>query len=322
MRGWLAGLALLLLAAATPASAEDVALTFDDLPTLSLSSSTVYAEATTRDLLKALRRQRIVATGFVNEGKLEGPDRARRIALLSHWLDAGMDLGNHSYSHLSLTDTPVQAYIEDVAKGERVTRALLAERGRTPRWYRHPYLETGRTPQVRQQFEGWLAGHGYRVAPVTMENSDWMYALPYDEAVLEGDWPAARAIQKSYLDFTAQIVPWYRQAAQGVLGRRPAFVFLLHASRLNADSLDGLADILRANGLSPVSLDQAMADPAYAIADGYAGPDGNQWVTRWATVLRKDMPWRSLPAPSAQIAAQDARLEDMPGEPPPVKAGQ
>jgi peptidoglycan-N-acetylglucosamine deacetylase len=322
MRAWLAGLALLVSVSATPAAAEDVAITFDDLPTLSLSTSTVYAEVTTRELLGGLRRQHVPATGFVNEGKLEGPDRSRRIALLSDWLDAGMDLGNHSYSHLSLTSTPVEAYIDDVAKGEQVTRALLAARGRAPHWYRHPYLETGPTLQARRRFEGWLSDHGYRVAPVTMENSDWLFALPYDNAVLEGDWPGAQAIQQAYLDFTAQIVPWYREAALGVLGRRPAFVFLLHASRLNADSMDRLAGILRSDGLNPVSLDQAMTDPAYAIADDYAGPDGNQWITRWAATLRKDMPWRSLPAPSAEIAAQDARLEDMPGEPAPVKAGQ
>jgi hypothetical protein len=36
--------------------------------------------------------------------------------------------------------------IADIAKGEPVTRALLAERGRKLGWFRHPYLETG-TPR-------------------------------------------------------------------------------------------------------------------------------------------------------------------------------
>ena len=67
------------------------------------------------------------------------------------------------------------------------------------------------------------------------------------------------------------MVPWYREAALELLGRRPAFVFLLHASRLNADSVDELAAILRHNHLRPVSLETAMRDPAYAIREELAG---------------------------------------------------
>lgn len=294
---------------AGPAAAEDVALTFDDLPTMALAPDTAYAQATTVSLLAGLKRHHFPAIGFVNEMKLEAPDRPERIALLSRWLDAGMSLGNHTYSHPHFATTPVAAEIADTAKGETVTRALLAARGRAPHWFRHPYLETGATPQDRATFEAWLAAHGYRVAPVSLENSDWLFALPYDAAVLKGDAAQAQRIRKAYLDFTALIVPWYRQAALDVLGRRPALVFLLHATRLNADSLDDLARILRANDLKPVSLERAMHDPAYAIPDDYAGPDGNQWVTRWARTLHKPMPWKTLPSPPADVAAMDDKLE-------------
>jgi peptidoglycan/xylan/chitin deacetylase (PgdA/CDA1 family) len=316
MRGLVPGLMFLALAAASPAAAEDVAITFDDLPTLSLVDSTDYARETTALLLADLTRRHVPATGFVNEGKLEGADRPARVALLSQWLDAGMDLGNHSYSHLSLTSTPVDAYIADVAKGETVTRALLAARGRAPRYYRHPYLETGATPEIRGRFEGWLADHGYKVAPVTMENSDWLFALPYDEAVLSGDIVYAMKVQAAYLAYTAQIVPWYRQAAYDVLGRRPAFVMLLHASRLNADSFDDIAGILSENDLRPVSLDKALADPAYGIADSYAGPDGDGWLTRWAMTLHKPLPWKSLPLEPSDIATESARLDALPAAKP------
>ena len=291
-----------------PVRAEDVALTFDDLPALSLSDATPYWTQTNKRLLAALRRHHIPAIGFVNEEKLED-DRAQRIELLRRWLDAGMDLGNHSYSHDSLTNTPVDAYIADVARGETVTRRLLAARGRRPLWFRHPYLETGKTLEDRRKFEGWLAEHGYHVAPVSMENSDWMFAYPYDEAVDHKDFAAAKRIQEQYLSYTAAVVPWYREAALGLLGRRPAFVFLLHASRLNADSLDQLWAILRRNDLSPVTLDRAMTDPAYAIPETYAGPDGDEWVTRWSMALNKPLPWATFPQPPADIAAAEKRLD-------------
>jgi peptidoglycan/xylan/chitin deacetylase (PgdA/CDA1 family) len=312
----------LLAAVARPAAAEDVAVTFDDLPSLTYSTSTDYQAQTTERLLAGLKRQRIPAIGFVNEIKLATADRERRIALLARWLDAGFELGDHSYSHAHFSATPLTAYIGDVSRGDTVTRGLLAQRRRPPpQWYRHPYLETGPTPADRQGFEAWMAAHGYRAAPVSMENSDWRFALVYDDAVMRGDAAAQAHIREAYLAFTRQITPWYRQAALEVLGRRPAFVLLLHATRLNADCLDELAAIFRANQLRPVTLAQAMKDPAYAIADAYAGPDGLGWVTRWSLALKKPMPWKDLPKPPADIIAADDRLAAGPAKaqvPPPT----
>ncbi len=295
------------LAASRPALAEDVALTFDDLPVYGPRGTIDDAQATTRVLLKGLIRHHLPATGFVNEIQLDGADRVQRIQLLSDWLDAGMDLGNHSYSHLSLSKTPIDVYIADVAKGQAVTSTLLAVRGRKERWYRYPYLETGTTAEARTRFEGWLADNGYRVAPVSMENSDWEFADRYDEALARKDVAAAARIRAAYLDYTGRVVAWYREAAFGLLGRRPSFVFLMHASRLNAASIDDLAKILRHQQLHAVTLDEAMRDPAYAIPDTYVGPDGDEWLTRWSLTLHKDLPWASYPRVSAESEKPDVR---------------
>ena len=39
-----------------------------------------------------------------------------------------------------------------------------------------------------------------------------------------------------------------------------------------------------------------MADPAYALTDDYAGPDGNEWLERWSVTLHRDLPWTTMPA--------------------------
>lgn len=309
--------ALLLGAAATaPVHAGTVALTFDDLPVFGTFYTPAEGADVTTRLLGGLKRHHLQAIGFVNEIQLDNGYRDSRIALLQQWLDAGMDLGNHSYSHPSLTRTPVQAYIADVAKGETVTKALLAAKGRQERYYRHPYLETGATRADRQAFETWLAGHGYTVAPVSMENSDWEFAGPYSDALAHGDAAAARHIRDAYLAYSAAIIPWYRQAATRLLGREPAFVMLLHASRLNADSIDDLAAIFQKNGLRSISLDRALKDPAYAIPDTYVGPDGDVWVTRWSLSLGKSLPYASQPRVPDEIAALNARLNAAPAPPP------
>lgn len=294
----------------TPAAPSGtVALTFDDLPVFGKMTTAADAATMTNALLAGLKRQHWTATGFVNEIQLATADRAQRTQLLARWLDAGMDLGNHSYSHLSLNAVPVDAYIADVAHGAEATSALLQARGRRERWYRYPYLETGLTVAARHRFEGWLQTHGYRVAPVTMENSDWRFATPYDDAVARGDHVEAARIKQAYLAFTAKIVPWYQQAGRALLGREPAFVFLLHASHLNAASIDGLAAILRAQHLKVVPLETAMRDPAYTIPDTYVGPAGDGWLDRWALTLHRSLPYGSVPTVPKAIITYDARLE-------------
>jgi peptidoglycan/xylan/chitin deacetylase (PgdA/CDA1 family) len=292
--------------------AENVALTFDDLPQLSLTNATDYGQTTTRRLLAGLRRNRIPATGFVVGSKLDGPDRDARVQMLKAWLKAGERLGNHTYDHESLNKTPLDAYIASVQKNDEVLRPLLATRHQKPVWFRHPYLETGRTVEIKQAFEAWLHAHGYRVAPVTLENSDWMFALPYDDALQRGDKAEAERIRHAYVAYTALVVPWYRTAAEQLLGRRPALVFLLHGSRINADSIDDLAGVLRINRLKPVSLNRAMRDKAYAIPDDRPDEAGDEWLSRWSELLHKPLPWGSFPKPPADIEAADERLDTSP----------
>lgn len=309
-----ARLAALVLAAgpAAGARAEGVALTFDDVPGLVLSEQAPYMAQTNAEMIRGLRRRHWPAIAFVVGDKLEGAERPAKYQLVRDWVEAGFTLGNHTYSHGSLNRIPVGDYIADVERDDEVLRPLMAERRQAPHWFRHPYLDTGKTLEDKHAFEGWLAVHGYRVAPVTVENSDWMFALPYDEAVMRHDKAAARRVRQAYLDYTDKAVAWYRAAAMQLLGRRPALVFLLHETRLNADSLGELGEILRKNQLTVVSLDEAMADPAYQISDDIADPDGDEWLSRWAETLHKELPWDDFPQPPADIVQAEDRLDREP----------
>ncbi len=295
-----------------PVRAEGVALTFDDLPTMALTGDPTYAETTTTRLLAGLRRHHIAATGFAIGERLTGDGGAAHLGLVKAWLTAGMQVGNHTYAHESLNKIPLATYIDGVSRTDQILRPLVSAQGGELRWFRHPFLETGLTLDTRRTFEAWLGTRGYQVAPVTMENSDYIFALPYDDALQRHDAAAAVHVKKAYLNYTAATVAWYRSAAFGLLGRRPDFVFLLHATRLNADSLDGLSAILRRNGLHTVSLDRAMRDPAYRITDTYAGPDGDEWLSRWSRTLKKPLPWDSFREPPADIVAMNDRLDTEP----------
>jgi peptidoglycan/xylan/chitin deacetylase (PgdA/CDA1 family) len=283
------------------ASTGKVALTFDDLPDLSIFADQPYVNYLNDMLLRGLRRHRLPAIGFVNESKLDEIDRAQQVANLEKWLDAGMNLGNHTFSHESPDVLGARGYIEDIARGEPVTRGLLKQHGKSLEWFRYPYLETGAPEAVKREIEEWLAAHGYRIAPVTIDANDWEFAEPYDDAISRRDEARRMRIKAQYLAYTERTVAWYQSASTALFGRQIAFVMLLHATRLNADSIDDLAAILKRRKLRGVTLEDAMKDPAYHVRDPYVGHDGIDWIERWSSDLRKQLPWDSWKDPPAQI---------------------
>ena len=291
------------------AEAEPVALTFDDLPVMSINDDADYQRTTMARLIKGLHRHHYPAFGFAIGGDVEsGPDHLGE-RLLNEWMEACFPVGNHTWSHNSLNKTPVETYIADTARADALLRGLMRPHGQTPQWFRHPYLDTGATLEDKHRFEGWLKAHGYRVAPVTMENSDWEFSPAYDQALKTGDLAKAEAVRRAYVRYTASVVTWYRAAGLQLLGRRPAYVFLLHACRLNADSIDDLAHIFRENGLKPVSLAKAMRDPVYRRSDDWADADGDEWLTRWAHLAHKKLDWDKFPDPPSDISDESDRLD-------------
>jgi peptidoglycan/xylan/chitin deacetylase (PgdA/CDA1 family) len=87
---------------------REVAITFDDLPASRGEFKTM--EYVTTNLLKSVEANKVPAVGFVNEGKLYvgGKSDSRRVALLEMWLSAGLELGNHTFSHVQIDETPLQ----------------------------------------------------------------------------------------------------------------------------------------------------------------------------------------------------------------------
>lgn len=244
-----AGLAALLLSASPHPLAVDraVAVTFDDLPATeagAVATDVESLEALTRKLLTAVRERRVPAVGFVNEGKLfvAGEGQAgvdRRTGLLRMWLDAGLELGNHTYSHRDLNIVPLDRFQADVLRGEAVTRRLMAAAGRRLRYFRHPFLHVGATLDTRRAFEAFLASHGYTVAPVTMDSDEFVYAVAYADALRAGDRAAAGRIAADYVRYMAEVFSFFEEVSRRTMGREIRQVLLLHANSLNADSVSG-----------------------------------------------------------------------------------
>jgi peptidoglycan/xylan/chitin deacetylase (PgdA/CDA1 family) len=262
-----------------------VAITIDDLPTVSRNfTSTADHEHLTTKLVGTLVSHRVPAVGFVNEGKLYrgGALDEREVDLLRQWTRAGLELGNHTYSHLDLHAVDADRYLDDITRGDDVTRRVLAEVGRKPRYFRHPFLHTGRALGVRARVDSLLATRGYRVAPVTIDNYDYLFAAAYDDAVARRDSVEATRVGQEYVAYMDTVFGYYEAQSRTIVGREIPQVLLIHASLLNADLFGALARMMARRGYAFASLEAVLSDSVYQRAETYVGPAGITWLHRWA----------------------------------------
>jgi peptidoglycan/xylan/chitin deacetylase (PgdA/CDA1 family) len=282
----LAACIALCVASAPAQPVRRIALTFDDLPGVSQRSSlTVLDDINTR-LLATLRIERVPAVGFVNERGLDVPgERDARVAILRQWIGSTLTLGNHTYSHKSINDTPLEAYQADVLKGEIATRRLLDAAGHALVWFRHPYTHTGPTPEFKAALNVFLPEHGYKVAPFTIEAVDYAFAAVYERALLAGEQARADDTMAAYLAHQDNMVAFAEALAMDTFGRDIPQILLGHVNRLNADAMPELVRRLRARGYIFVTLDSAIDDEAYDTPDRFVGRFGPSWLHRWRVAL-------------------------------------
>src|SRR4051812_49413054 len=163
MKTWFALAALLI---ATPAAAQEIAITFDDLPVHNDLPPGETRLGVAARIVGALADAKAPPTyGFINAGAIGEPGTA---AVLDVWRAAGNPLGNHTWSHLRLTDAA--AFEAEIVRNE----AALEARGGDWRWLRYPFLEEGAEP-ARGEVRRFLAGRGYKVASVTLSFDDYAW---------------------------------------------------------------------------------------------------------------------------------------------------
>lgn len=263
---------------------REVAVTFDDLPAVTTRHDIESWKELTENLLSIIKGNNVPATGFVIESHLydENGYNAERAALLERWLDSGYELGNHTYSHPSLNRTPLQKYEEDFIKGEATVGRLLAEHNMKLRYFRHPMLQTGRSLAVRDSFNNFLSERGYTVAPVTIDNSDWIFARAYDNARDRGDKEMMKKIADAYIPYMESKFEYFENQSVKLFGREIKQVLLVHANTINSEHFGEIARMLKSRGYKFITLQEALSDSAYKSPDTFTGAGGISWLHRWA----------------------------------------
>lgn len=292
-----------------------LALTFDDLPYAArpFPEDLTAARRVTDRLLAGLSRRGAPAAVFVNEMRLEVPDeREARIELLRQWVEGGHVLGNHTYSHVDLNRVSAEEFEAEIARGDVVSRDLMRVRGPYPLYFRHPYTHTGDTREKMEQVAAFLAARGYAIAPHTIDSADYVFNLPYVEAIRSGDEATARRLRSAYLDFLLAATDFAERIAPQVIGRDIPHVVLLHANDINADCIDALLEHYAERGHRFVSLERALEDPAYATRSTLVTPYGPTWLWRWRKTLNLDVSFAGDPEPPGWVTTAYARLQREP----------
>lgn len=268
-----------------------VAITFDDLPmnTKYLQEGNQWIEQTQK-LLTTIKEYDIPAIGFVNEYKLYVNDvlDSARLKALQLWVDADLELGNHTFSHRDYHHTDEHIFFEDIIKGEKITGKLLSLRNRKLEYFRHPYLHTGMSLEKKKALEDFLKGHDYIIAPVTIDNGEWIYARAYENAYNENDAELMKQIGKDYVVYMMDKTKYFENQSIKLFGREIKQILLLHANMINADYFDELAEELIKHNYQFISLKEALTDSAYQSEDTFIGRGGISWLHRWSYTKKVD----------------------------------
>jgi peptidoglycan/xylan/chitin deacetylase (PgdA/CDA1 family) len=252
--------AAVVLATVASARAQQIAFTWDDLPAHSALPPGETRVRIGRKLVAAMKEAHMPPVyGFVNGVFTE--QEPLSTPMLKEWHDAGLPLGNHTWSHMNLNQHSLADWEADALKNEALLKSYMGSEDW--HWLRYPNLAEGDTPQKRDGARKFLAERGYKIAAVTMSFGDYLYNGPYARCVAKKDEASIAQLEASYLAAADATVDYTRAMSKALYGRDIPYVLLMHVGALDARMLPRLLKLYRDKGFTFISLQDAEKDPFY-----------------------------------------------------------
>jgi peptidoglycan-N-acetylglucosamine deacetylase len=252
--------AFVLAATCISVHAQQIAFTWDDLPSHSALPPGETRVEIGRKIVSAMKEAHMPpAYGFVNGIRTE--DTPLSTPMLKQWRDAGLPLGNHTWSHMNLNQRSLVDWEADVLKNEPLLQSYMGNADW--HWLRYPYLAEADTSEKRDAARKFLAEHNYKIAAVTMSFADYLYNEPYARCVAKNDGAGIEQLEKGYLDAADAFLSYSRAMSKALYGRDIPYVLLMHVGALDARLLPRLLHLYRERGVTFVSLEDAEKDSFY-----------------------------------------------------------
>lgn len=257
--------------------AKEIALTFERLPGMKPYGFWIPREMSNM-ILNSLERSGILAAGFVQEEKID--DDPPSFVVLQDWVERGHTLGNNTYSYVDFNELSSDDFITHVSDGQKYIRRVTRSTRDNYRYLRFPQLHQGNTNGKKKDAAKRLYRADYVIVPATVIPSDFNFNRVYVETKQGSE--AMDRLRKVYIEHLAGSLDYAEAQSEKVLGRQPAQILRLHLGVATANFIDDVISTLKERGYEFLSLDEALADPAYQIEEEYVGPLGLSFIDRIA----------------------------------------
>lgn len=270
---------------------REMCISVDDLPFITkVFKDNKTGQYITDKILFAFKKYNVIALGSVNSGKLivkNGLDSAR-LNILNQWLDAGMSLANHTYAHSNYNKIYFDEFKIDILDGEEYLKDLLTQKNLELKYFRHPHLYRGETKEKADSLQYFLDSLGYIVAPVTIDNSDYIFSWAYEKALADKNDSLAKKIGTDYVNYMCDVLEYYESQSISLLGYNVKQILLTHANLLNADYFEDLLKRYKEKGYKFINLEESLKDNCYhELKDEFYKKSGISWIHRWAYTMGK-----------------------------------
>jgi peptidoglycan-N-acetylglucosamine deacetylase len=233
-------------------SAQKIALTFDDAPTE--DGPMFQGIERTKRILEQLKDKQVKQAAFFVVTSNILPERAQRVR---QYAEAGHVIANHTHSHRWIHQYGLGNYLADIKKADSILKTFP---GYYP-YFRFPFLDEGRSVEVRDSIRAALSALGLRNGYVTVDNYDWYLNHLLRKGLSEKREPDLNILKEVYLEHIWNSIEFYDHIAVATLGRSPNHVLLLHENDLSALFLGDLIEFIRSKGWEIISVQDAYADP-------------------------------------------------------------
>lgn len=223
--------------------------------------------------------------------------------IMDDWLAAGHHIGNHTHSHIILHQTSLDEYIANIDLADELLAPWIDKAPN--RYFRYTWNIRGETEEKRVAVKTHIEALNYQPA----ECSSWFFEWDWDKAYVSclerGDIEGITFLKQSFLEFAQKQLEHDDAGMQQIFGRAVPHILLLHNLSFVEEIFDDFLTVLENSGLKFVSLEEAIADNAYAQAGVF--PCG-EFLVYWRKLL-----WRdgvdSLEVPPGQLGTYNRVLE-------------